>query len=171
MSRRSRKKEQAHNHSRRFIDDVTSEVGYTNNMRMDDKGRMVRPENYDPIPPNEIVIDIEYPAPPVNARPKPAERNGVYKDVYNFPSSYLDRLQYYPNGVLVGELNPDLVSIQLDDLQSWEELDVIWDAPSSQFTNSSWNQNINFVDNIFDDVYTFGDRIVRSDYDPLPGED
>lgn len=170
MSRKSRSNEFNHNHSRRFIDDVTGETGYTDSFKVDHRGRMVKTENWDPVPSQEIFLNIKEEIAPKWARPKAPLIYKSYKEVYNFPSSYLDRIKFYPNGILLGELNPDLVTIQLANIQSWEEIDVVWNSGISAFTNTSWNQNINFVDNIFDEVYTFGERIETRDI-RLPGED
>lgn len=170
MSRKSRSYNIANLHRRRFIDDVSGETGYTNNFKVDHRGRMVKPENYDPVPPQEIVPNIPPEIPPKYARPKAPLLYRASANPYNFESSYLDRVKYGTSNLMLGELNPDLVSIDLASLQNWEELDVVWDSATSQFTNSSWNQNINFVDNILSDVYTFGTPIEPTSI-RLPGED
>lgn len=170
MSRRTRNHQGRSYSRRRFIDDVTGELGYTDAFSIDYRNRMVRPENLDPVPPQEIYIEIPPIIPPTHARPKAPLTYRSASNVYNFQSSYLDRLKYGTTNLMLGEINPDLVSIDLANLQSWEELDVIWNSATSQFTNSSWNQNIRFIDNIFEDVYTFGDNITPTNI-RLPGED
>lgn len=169
MSRKTRQTFLSPRKSRRFIDDVTGELGYTDNFKLDHNGRMVKPENWDPVPPQEIVPDIEYPEIPEYSRPKAPLVYRSFKNVYDFDSSYLDRLHYYPTGVSLAELNPDLVAIQLENLPNWEELDVVWNSDYSFFTNSSWNPNISFIDNIYGDLFVFGEKIVPRDI-RLPGE-
>ncbi len=170
MSKRSRDKHYNNLNRRRFIDDITGETGYTDSFAIDHRGRMVKPENLDPIPPPEIQPIVPPEVPPRYARPKAPLLYRAAANVYNFESSYLDRVKYGTSNLSLGELNPELVSIDLASLQSWEELDVVWDSGTSQFTNSSWNQNINFVDNIFSDVFTFGTAIEPQNI-RLPGED
>lgn len=169
MSRRTRHRNISNKHRRRFIDDITGETGYTDNYRIDHRGRMVRPENYDPVPPTEIFPNIPAEQPPVHARPKAPLLYRASANVEAFESSYLDRVKYGVDTLALGELNPVLVSLDLAALQNWEEIDVVWSTPTAQFTNSSWNQNINFVDDIFKDVYVFGERI-EPKVIRLPGE-
>ena len=169
MSRKSRQIDYTKK-GRRFIDDVTGELGYTTSYKVDHNDRMVKPENFDPVPPNEIVPDIEYPEVPNISRPKAPLVYRSFKNVYDFDSSYLDRLYYYPTGVSVAALNPDIVVLQLADLPSWEEIDVVWNAEYEIFTNSSWNANINFIDDIYTTQFVFGTKIERQSI-RLPGED
>jgi hypothetical protein len=170
MSRKSRQQLISHRHARRFVDDVTGEIGYTNSYKVDHNGRMVKPENYDPVPPQEIIPDIEYPETPELSRPRAPLIYRSYKNVYDFQSSYLDRLHYINTGIGIAELNPDIVVLQLADLQNWEEIDAVWNADYSIFTNSSWNVNINFIDDIYTDLFVFGAKIERQSI-RLPGED
>jgi hypothetical protein len=170
MSRKTRQNFIVKKHSRRFIDDVTGELGYTNNYKLDHNGRMVKPENFDPVPPNEIFPDFEYPETPENVRPKAPLVYRSFKNVYDFKSSYLDRLHFNPTGISIAELNPDLVSLQLANMPAWEEIDVVWNNEYGIFTNVSWNANINFIDDIYTNLFVFGVPITPVDI-RLPGED
>lgn len=170
MSRKSRQHAHKNLHSRRFIDDVTGEVGYTNKLMFDHNNRMVKPENWDPVPPQQIIPEIEYPETPENSRPRAPTLYRSFKNPYDFESSYLDRLNYINTGISLAELNPENVVLQLENMPAWEEIDVVWNAEYSMFTNDSWNANINFIDDILDDVFVFGARITKRDI-RLPGED
>lgn len=170
MSRKTRQNNISHKYSRRFVDDITGEVGYTDNYRLNHRGQMVKPENYDPIPSREIFPEVHPEKLPTNIRPKPPSRSHLVQDPYGFTSSYLDRLNYSRHGLLLAELNLDQLTTQISDLQSWEELDVVWNNEISAFTNRSWNQSINFTDSIYSDTITFGSPIVETVLN-LPGED
>ncbi len=156
---------------RRFIDDISGDTEYTSNYRLDHKGRMVAPKNWDPISPPEIVPEVDPPYLPKNIRPKPPTVYASYADEYDFDSSYENVLRYRRNKLQLAELNPNLASGQLSALQAWEELDVIWNSEISQFTNSSWNSNIAFVDDLYDGTITFGPQITQYPNIKLPGED
>lgn len=170
MSRKTQSNRYVKKNSRRFIDELTGELGYTSRYTLDRFGRMVKPENNDPVPSVEMIPNIEPEKIPEYSSPKPPTIFRSYKNVYDFDSSYLDRLYGPPTGISLAELNPELVVLQLANLQSWEEIDVVWNAEYSIFTNSAWNANINFIDDMLSEVFVFGDRIQKA-YRPLPGED